>query len=181
MALRMRTLTLMMWLVAVAAVARPAQAPATKSGEKTGAGLANPASVNCGKLGGKTIIRKDSEGGEIGFCAFPDHSECEEWALMRGKCKHGDNKPNDNKLAGRGSKDNQHAAKAKAGLANPASVNCGKMSGKTVIRKDSKGGEVGYCDFTDGSECEEWALMRGKCKPGDYKPKPAPAPPAKKP
>jgi hypothetical protein len=25
---------------------------------------------------------------------------------------------------------------------------------------------VGYCHFPDGSECEEWALMRGECKPG---------------
>jgi uncharacterized protein len=54
-----------------------------------------------------------------------------------------------------------------ATLANPASVNCGKQDGKTVIRKDPKsGGEVGYCVFTDGSECEEWALMRGTCKAG---------------
>jgi putative hemolysin len=61
---------------------------------------------------------------------------------------------------------------AKLGIANPASVNCAKVGGKTVIRKDASGGERGYCVFTDGSECDEWALFRGACKAGDSK-KPA--------
>ena len=63
-------------------------------------------------------------------------------------------------------------APAKTGLANPASVNCGKVGGKTVIRKDAKGGEVGYCVFANGSECEEWDLLRGKCWEGKHRPHP---------
>lgn len=51
------------------------------------------------------------------------------------------------------------------GIANPASENCMKQGGTVEIRKEA-GGEVGYCKFTDGSECEEWALMRGECQPG---------------
>jgi putative hemolysin len=51
------------------------------------------------------------------------------------------------------------------GIANPASVNCIKQGGTLEIRKGDKG-EVGYCKFADGSECEEWAFMRGECKPG---------------
>jgi len=62
------------------------------------------------------------------------------------------------------------ATRPKSGLANPASVNCGKQGGKTEIRKDAGGGEVGYCVFKDGSECEEWALYRGTCKAGKTAP-----------
>jgi putative hemolysin len=56
-------------------------------------------------------------------------------------------------------------APAGEGIANPASVNCVKQGGTLEIRKEAKG-EVGYCKFADGSECEEWALMRSECKPG---------------
>ncbi len=55
--------------------------------KKEGVGIANPASVNCLKKGGTLEIRKDAEGGETGFCIFPDKSECEEWALFKGECK----------------------------------------------------------------------------------------------
>jgi putative hemolysin len=51
------------------------------------------------------------------------------------------------------------------GIANPASENCVKQGGTLEIRMEA-GGEVGYCHFADGSECEEWAFMRGECKPG---------------
>ncbi|HXZ79404.1 MAG TPA: DUF333 domain-containing protein [Terriglobales bacterium] len=52
-----------------------------------------------------------------------------------------------------------------ATLANPASVNCGKRGGKTVIRKKADGSEYGVCVFPNGAECEEWALLRGQCSP----------------
>ncbi|MFM7173460.1 MAG: DUF333 domain-containing protein [Caldilinea sp.] len=38
------------------------------------------------------------------------------------------------------------------------------MGGTLEIRQ-GEGGEVGYCVFADGSECEEWALFRGECTP----------------
>jgi putative hemolysin len=58
-----------------------------------------------------------------------------------------------------------------AGLANPASVFCEEQGGQLEIRTEA-GGEVGYCIFPDGSECEEWAYFRGECAPGggDYQP-----------
>ena len=58
---------------------------------------------------------------------------------------------------------------AAAGIPNPASVNCIKQGGVLDIRKEAKG-EVGYCKFADGSECEEWAYFRGECAPGGKKP-----------
>ena len=66
----------------------PEAAPTESSPEKPAAkrtGLANPASVNCAKKGGKLEIRKGKKG-EYGVCKFPNGKECEEWALFRGKC-----------------------------------------------------------------------------------------------
>jgi putative hemolysin len=54
---------------------------------QNGTGLANPASVYCGQVGGKTEIKKDATGAEYGMCTFPNGSSCEEWALYRGECK----------------------------------------------------------------------------------------------
>lgn len=48
-------------------------------------------------------------------------------------------------------------------LANPASVNCIEKGNTLEIRKDASGGEVGYCIFKTGGECEEWAFFRGEC------------------
>lgn len=58
------------------------------------------------------------------------------------------------------------AASEDANLANPASVYCEEQGGTLEIRADAEGGQVGYCLFDDGSECEEWAFYRGECQPG---------------
>lgn len=55
------------------------------------------------------------------------------------------------------------------GLANPASVNCAKVGGTTVIKTNSTGGQYGLCEFEDNMACEEWALMRGQCPVGGVK------------
>jgi putative hemolysin len=47
--------------------------------------IANPASVNCGQLGG-VLDLVDTPEGQIGICTLPDGQECEEWALLRGEC-----------------------------------------------------------------------------------------------
>ncbi|MFQ5812502.1 MAG: META domain-containing protein [Anaerolineae bacterium] len=49
-------------------------------------GLANPASVYCKERGGRLEIRTADDGGAVGYCIFPDGSECEEWAFFRGEC-----------------------------------------------------------------------------------------------
>lgn len=55
-----------------------------------------------------------------------------------------------------------------AGLANPASVYCEDMNGTLEILNGlATPGQVGYCFFSDGTACEEWAFFRGDCKPGD--------------
>jgi len=50
-------------------------------------------------------------------------------------------------------------------MANPASEHCVDEGGRLEIR-DTSGGQVGYCIFPDGSECEEWAHFKGECAPG---------------
>jgi putative hemolysin len=75
---------------AVATTASPAvSATAAETKEATPAtGIANPASVNCGTLGGKTEIKTAADGGQYGMCAFANGTSCEEWALFRGEgCK----------------------------------------------------------------------------------------------
>jgi putative hemolysin len=47
-------------------------------------------------------------------------------------------------------------------LANPASVFCEEHAGRVETR-DTDGGQVGWCVFPDGRECEEWAFFRGEC------------------
>jgi inhibitor of cysteine peptidase len=51
----------------------------------------------------------------------------------------------------------------KARLSNPASLYCEENGGTLEIREDGSGGQVGYCEFEDGSQCEEWAFFRGEC------------------
>ena len=76
-------------------------------------------------------------------------TSCEEWALFRGEgC-------------------NTRATvttntSTMTGMANPASVNCGKIGGATEIRKNADGNEYGVCSFSNGTTCEEWALYRGE-------------------
>jgi hypothetical protein len=47
--------------------------------------VANPASKYCVDLGYELEIR-DEAGGQVGYCIFPDGTECEEWAFYRGEC-----------------------------------------------------------------------------------------------
>lgn len=51
------------------------------------------------------------------------------------------------------------------GLTNPASEYCIEQDGRLELRADEDGGELGFCIFADGSECEEWAYFRGECEP----------------
>ncbi|QCR36046.1 DUF333 domain-containing protein [Nissabacter sp. SGAir0207] len=47
---------------------------------------ANPASLNCGRVGGQLTLARQLDGSTIGMCQLPNGKQCEEWALMRGGC-----------------------------------------------------------------------------------------------
>ena len=57
-----------------------------QSKNTTNTEIANPASANCIKNGGKLSIDDNPEG-QIGMCTFPDGTVCEEWAYFRGDCQ----------------------------------------------------------------------------------------------
>ena len=63
-------------------------------------------------------------------------------------------------LAGCGSTAKPDAAAPAVGMANPASVYCVELGGKSVIETDSAGAQTGFCHLQDGTKVEEWALYR---------------------
>jgi dipeptidyl-peptidase-4 len=64
------------------------QLAATPTPSESSIDLPNPASKYCVDQGYELEIRTD-DGGEAGYCIFPDGSECEEWAFYRGECTSG--------------------------------------------------------------------------------------------
>lgn len=75
-------------------------------------------------------------------------------------------------VIGCGGEENQTGENATStGLANPASVNCVEKGGIVEMREDVAGGQYGMCVFSDGKQCEEWAMFRGECPVGGIVPK----------
>lgn len=50
------------------------------------------------------------------------------------------------------------------GLANPASTYCVGLGNALELREEAAG-QYGVCIFPDGSECEEWDFLAGRCAP----------------
>ena len=46
------------------------------------------AAQNCAAQGGERKVERGA-GGEVGVCVFPDGRQCEEWALLLGRCPRG--------------------------------------------------------------------------------------------
>lgn len=84
--------------------------------------------------------------GDIGICSNCGNSVCE-GQNNENKC----NCPQD------------CTDKNTTAMANPASVYCEQNGGKLEIRTAPDGGQTGYCKFSNGSECEEWAYFRKEC------------------
>lgn len=113
---------------------------------KSDGGLAdarNPAAVHCEKNGGQSVIKKDKQGAEAGFCVFPDGREVDEWVYFRGETDSG-------ARTGVGNS---------TGVGNPASQYCEKSGGKVEV-ETSEGGEGGVCVLPDGRRVDEWELYR---------------------
>jgi len=99
--------------------------------------LANPASVNCSKVGGNLVIQKRGDGGEYGLCYFEDNRACEEWALLRGDCPLGGVKT--------------------TGLDTIDQKYCAWSGGETLAVPQS------ICTFKDDSKCSTEEFYNGKC------------------
>ena len=100
-------------------------------------GIANPASVNCTKVGGNLVIQKDGTGGQYGLCYFEDNRACEEWALLNGDCPVGGRK-----TTGYDTIDQNY---------------CAWRGGDTLAVKNS------ICTFKNGKKCSTLDFYNGKC------------------
>jgi putative hemolysin len=109
----------------------------TTSDSQTSTKLANPASVNCIKLGGNLIINTRGDGGQYGLCYFEDNRACEEWALMRGNCPVGGVKT--------------------TGFDTIDQNYCAWSGGQTLAIYNS------ICTFKNGSKCSTIDFYNGKC------------------
>jgi putative hemolysin len=125
-----------------------------------GVAIPNPASTLCAELGGtnQSYVRED--GGAISLCAFNDelylNGLIEEWTLFRHKQE--------------GAVQSQAVKayfdhvpyKAPGGLVgHPALQYCMQVGGVRIIIEASTGDQSGVCEFSDGSQIEEWTLFRG--------------------
>ncbi|MEI6280930.1 MAG: DUF333 domain-containing protein [bacterium] len=113
------------------------EAPVGPQSNQVSIGLANPASVNCSKLGGNLKIEKNGTGGEYGLCYFEDNRACEEWALLRGECPVGGVK-----TTGFDAIDQKY---------------CAWSGGETFAITDS------VCTFKNGAKCPTIDFYDGKC------------------
>lgn len=106
-------------------------------------GMANPASVNCQKVGGVLRIEKKPPArSEYGVCYFDDNRQCEEWALFRGECPVGGLKV--------------------TGYVTPAARYCAITGGRYVVTGHD-GEEQGTCTYKEGNVCDVWDLWEGRC------------------
>ena len=112
--------------------------------QKSGAGLANPASVNCEEKGGKVVMHKRGDLGEYGICLFEDNLQCEEWAMYRGECPEG-------------------GIKVTGYITEPA-VFCAITGGEyTITGNSGADDEQGTCTFPSGKTCDVWDYWNGIC------------------
>jgi len=114
------------------------QVVAGSKNDQTSTGIANPASVNCTKVGGNLTIEKNGTGGEYGLCYFEDNRACEEWALLRGDCSLGGMK-----TTGYDTVDQKY---------------CAWSGGQTFAVPNS------VCTFKNGSKCSTIDFYNGKCE-----------------
>ncbi len=104
---------------------------------KSNTQLANPASVNCIKQGGRLSIQTLPNGSQYGLCTFEDNMQCEEWALFYGNCPVGGIKV--------------------TGFDTPAQVYCAIQGGETLAVNDAS------CTLPSGKVCNDEDLYNGKC------------------
>lgn len=116
----------------------------TAANAPSSAGLANPASQNCGAKGGTVTLEKNAKGDQFGVCLFPDNLQCEEWAMLRGDCGAGGIKV--------------------TGFATPAGRYCVITGGVYAVMSDSNTpNEQGSCAFKGGRSCDAGAYFAGAC------------------
>lgn len=106
-------------------------------GKTQNTGMANPASVNCEKVGGTLTIQELGNGAQYGLCNFEDNMSCEEWALLHGDCPVGGVKT--------------------TGFDSMGQMYCAWLGGQTLAVANSQ------CTLPNGTVCATNALYAGTC------------------
>jgi putative hemolysin len=123
-------------------VARPSPGDVGRGGPV--AAIANPASTHCADVGGRLAIEKTPRGDEYGVCLFEDDRQCEEWALLRGRCPVGGRKI--------------------TGYVTAAARYCAITGGRYDVTANSGADdEQGTCTLASGKVCAADAHFNGEC------------------
>jgi putative hemolysin len=78
------TMAFLAGVLSACQAAQPGVPPSSSAAQP--AAIANPASVNCIRQGGRLLIVTRPDGGQYGICVFVENKQCEEWAMFRGEC-----------------------------------------------------------------------------------------------
>jgi hypothetical protein len=139
-------LSLLLAAVFIGACAAPQNTPQNTPQPTPAAtsSIANPASTNCIKQGGKSVIQTRGDGSQYGICVFEDNKQCEEWALFRGECPAGGLKI--------------------TGYVTIAAQYCVITGGQYAITANSnQANEQGNCTFKNSKVCDAGDYFNGKC------------------
>jgi len=143
-------LSLLLLAIFVGACSSP-QNPPQPTAAPTAApssGIANPASVNCEKVGGKTSIQTRADGAQYGICVFAGNKQCEEWALFRGDCPAG--------------------GVDISAYVTPAAQFCVISGGQYKATTNAgQTNEQGTCTFKNNQTCDAGDYLNGKCSPSN--------------
>jgi putative hemolysin len=139
-----RVVRIMLGMLVVAVLVGACASPAQQATPTPQAQIANPASVNCTKLGGTLSIKTRPDGGQYGVCYFEDNRQCEEWALFHGDCPVGGLKI--------------------TGYVTEAAQFCAITGGKyTITGNVNTDQEQGTCTFKSGKVCDAAQYFAGTC------------------
>ncbi len=105
-----------------------------------------PGEAFCEMLGYTIESRPAPDGNQANVCVFDDGSTCDPTALLKGECV---------------------PISQIMNMPNPAAAYCKQQGFQSEIRTAADGSQSGVCIFTDGSECDDWAYLRGECAIGD--------------
>ncbi len=108
--------------------------------------IANPASVYCAEVGGRSLNEKRPDGAAFGVCLFEDNRQCGEWALFRKECPVGGVRI--------------------TGYLTDAARFCAITGGEYALlaaATETKP-EQGTCTILPGKECDVHAYYRGRCR-----------------
>jgi putative hemolysin len=115
-------------------------------GMQSSAQVANPASENCLKQGGKSSLDAREDGAQFRICIFADGKRCEEWAMFRGECPPG------------GIEISRYLT--------PAARFCAITGGEyAATANQGAKEEQGSCIFRNGKACDAEEYYQGKCSP----------------